>query len=233
MGAFKRPPPFFPDCQKTAARSATVFGTAYHYFFPHMLWKFHKVRSPGHVKWPHLIKSYIGCQSYTDWTIALKHSAIDRDIHFIVPVSIKCMSQNVDIGDLRPHLPPFPFVPTDVSLPALRSTFRSSRAGPPLSGPLRSCSSSCGPGSSVSGCAGFWRSTRTWQRSPAAGPTRTCSAPTSTHWASSPWAAAACATDTPRSVQWRQTQAWVGATWVTAGTVRVPHWPGTRQWPCR
>ena len=35
-----------------------------------------KVRSPGHVKWPHLIKSLNVPQRYTDWTIALKLSAI-------------------------------------------------------------------------------------------------------------------------------------------------------------
>ena len=31
----------------------------------------------GYVKWPHLIKSLNAGQSYTDWTIALKLSAID------------------------------------------------------------------------------------------------------------------------------------------------------------
>ena len=30
-----------------------------------------KVRSPGHVKWPHLIKSLNVRQRYTDWTVAL------------------------------------------------------------------------------------------------------------------------------------------------------------------
>ena len=30
-------PPFFPDCQKTAALRATVFGTPYHTSFPHTL----------------------------------------------------------------------------------------------------------------------------------------------------------------------------------------------------
>ena len=36
-----------------------------------------KVRSPCHVKWPHLIKSLNVPQRYTDQTIALKLSAID------------------------------------------------------------------------------------------------------------------------------------------------------------
>ena len=36
-----------------------------------------KVRSPGQVKWPHLMKSLNARQRYTDWTIALKLSAID------------------------------------------------------------------------------------------------------------------------------------------------------------
>ena len=39
----------------------------------------HKVRSTDHVKWPHLIKSLNDRQSYTDWTIALKRSAIDTN----------------------------------------------------------------------------------------------------------------------------------------------------------
>ena len=35
-----------------------------------------KVRSPGHLKWPHLRKSLSACHIYTDWMIALKPSAI-------------------------------------------------------------------------------------------------------------------------------------------------------------
>ena len=35
-----------------------------------------KVRSPGHIKWPHLIKCLNVRQRYTDWTFALKLSAI-------------------------------------------------------------------------------------------------------------------------------------------------------------
>ena len=35
------------------------------------------VRSPGHDKWLHLIKSLNARHSYTEWTIALKLSAID------------------------------------------------------------------------------------------------------------------------------------------------------------
>ena len=37
-----------------------------------------KVRSPGHLKWPHLIKSFNVCHSYTEWPIALKLSAIAK-----------------------------------------------------------------------------------------------------------------------------------------------------------
>ena len=36
-----------------------------------------KVRSPVHVKWPHLRKKLNAWHSYTDWTIALKFSAIN------------------------------------------------------------------------------------------------------------------------------------------------------------
>ena len=53
----------------------------------------HKDRSPGHAKWPHLMKSLNTRQSYTDWMISLKLS--------VIPVSIKCISPNFDIGDQR------------------------------------------------------------------------------------------------------------------------------------
>ena len=36
-GVLRTPLRFFPDCPKTAARSAAVFGTPYHTSFPHML----------------------------------------------------------------------------------------------------------------------------------------------------------------------------------------------------
>ena len=55
-----------------------------------------KVRSPGHVKGPHLIKSLNASQSYTDWTIALKLSVIDTSYSVW-----KCISHNFDIGDQR------------------------------------------------------------------------------------------------------------------------------------
>ena len=63
---------FFPDCQKTAALRAAVFGTPYHTSFPHMLWNFRprsrKVESPGHVKWPHLMKSLNVRPRYQGWS---------------------------------------------------------------------------------------------------------------------------------------------------------------------
>ena len=50
------------------------------YIFPHMLLKFRqmslKVRSQGHVKWPHLRKSLNARHSCTDWTIALNPTSI-------------------------------------------------------------------------------------------------------------------------------------------------------------
>ena len=36
-----------------------------------------KVRSPGHVKWPHLRKTLNVCHSYTEWPITLKLLAVD------------------------------------------------------------------------------------------------------------------------------------------------------------
>ena len=36
-----------------------------------------KVRSPGHVKWPHLRKSLNACHSYIHWPVALKQSGFD------------------------------------------------------------------------------------------------------------------------------------------------------------
>ena len=56
-----------------------------------------KVMYPDHVKWPHLRKSLNARHSYTEWQITLKRPAID-----IVTVSMKRMSRNLDIGDLRP-----------------------------------------------------------------------------------------------------------------------------------
>ena len=38
-----------------------------------------KVRSPGYVKWPYLIKSLNVCHSYANWMNALKLSAIDTN----------------------------------------------------------------------------------------------------------------------------------------------------------
>ena len=69
--------------KKTAARSATVFFLAHliiHLFrtcCENFRPRSRKVRSPDHVKWPHLIQSLNVRQSYTDWPIALKLSAID------------------------------------------------------------------------------------------------------------------------------------------------------------
>ena len=54
------------------------------------------VRSPGHVKWPHLRKILNVCHSYTKWPITLKLSAL-----MSVPVSMKRISRNFDIGDLE------------------------------------------------------------------------------------------------------------------------------------
>ena len=52
------------------------------------------IRSPGHVKWPHLRKSWNARHSYTEWLITLKLSAND-----ILTGSIKCVSRNLNIGD--------------------------------------------------------------------------------------------------------------------------------------
>ena len=50
-----------------------LFRTSCENFRPRSL----KVRSPGHVKWPHLRKSPNSRHNYTDWPIAWKKSTID------------------------------------------------------------------------------------------------------------------------------------------------------------
>ena len=48
-GVVETPLCFFPDCQKTAALCAAVFGTPYNTSFPHMLWKFQTQVTQGQV----------------------------------------------------------------------------------------------------------------------------------------------------------------------------------------
>ena len=54
-----------------------------------------KVRSPGHVKWPHLRISLNARHSYTDWPI------VCRNIERLITISIQFISRNFNIGDLR------------------------------------------------------------------------------------------------------------------------------------
>ena len=89
---------FFSICQKTAARAPLFLAHLNIHLFridcKNLRRRSRKVRSPGHVKWPHIIKSLNARQSYNDRTVALKLSAIDT-------VSIKCIAHNFDIDDLR------------------------------------------------------------------------------------------------------------------------------------
>ena len=71
------------------------------YLFLHMLWKFQtqrtlKVRSLGHVKWPHLRKVLI-------LVIATPNDRSPWNFErlIIITVSIKCISRNFYIGDPR------------------------------------------------------------------------------------------------------------------------------------
>ena len=73
-GVLRTPSGFFQIVKKTRRR----FWDTLPYIFSALVVKISgpgHVRS-GHVKWPHLIKSLNLRQSYTDWTIALKLSAI-------------------------------------------------------------------------------------------------------------------------------------------------------------
>ena len=56
-----------------------------------------EVKSPGHVKWPHLIKSLNARHSYTGSTISWNFQQLIR-----VPLSIECSSYKLYIGNLRP-----------------------------------------------------------------------------------------------------------------------------------
>ena len=77
----ENPPPVFFQIVKKWRRAAApfsahliihLFRTCCEKFRP----RSRKVRSPGHIKWSHPIKSLNVRQRYTDWTIALKLSAI-------------------------------------------------------------------------------------------------------------------------------------------------------------
>ena len=99
-GLLRAPLRFFPDCQKTAARSAAVFDTPYHTFFSQRLWKFKTQVTQGPVTRSRQMtshhKKFEWSSNYTDWTIALQLSVIDTSNSFH-----KMMSQNFDIDGLR------------------------------------------------------------------------------------------------------------------------------------
>ena len=80
LNMFEHPHGVFVNNLKTAARSAAVFAHLIIHLFHTCCENFRprprKVRSPGHVKRPHLIKSLNVPPRYTDWTIALKPSGI-------------------------------------------------------------------------------------------------------------------------------------------------------------
>ena len=70
-----------------------IFATHFHAFFrtcPKCILRSLKVRSPGHVKYPHLRKSLNACHSYTGWTIVLKLSAIDMNNSMYGMSRLKC-----------------------------------------------------------------------------------------------------------------------------------------------
>ena len=81
-GVFEHPPSGFSPIAEKRRRGAPpflaqlfihLFRTLNENFRPRSL----KVRSPGHVKWPHLRKTLNVRHSYTEWLITLKLSAID------------------------------------------------------------------------------------------------------------------------------------------------------------
>ena len=70
-----------------------------HLFWPRLL----KVRSPGHIKWPHLRKVWMLVLALaTKWSPQNFQRLIQVTISTIYThISIECISQNCDIGDLR------------------------------------------------------------------------------------------------------------------------------------
>ena len=95
-GRFHAPPlRLFANISKTV--------TPIHTSFPHMSWKFQtavrslKVRSPSHVKWPHLRKKV--------WMLVITTLNARLPWNFqrllSVPRSIKCKSRTLDIGDQK------------------------------------------------------------------------------------------------------------------------------------
>ena len=103
MYVCEHPLRFFVNNFKTVACSAAIFGTPYHTSFPHMLWKFQTQFTQGQitrsrqVSLPH---KKFECSS------TLHSTPTDRlpwNFQRLVQagVSIKCISQNFDIGDLR------------------------------------------------------------------------------------------------------------------------------------
>ena len=87
-GGFEPPPPlrFFPDSEKTAARSAAGFspslpGNNCAHFVKRKFRKFLRVRSPGQVKWPNLQKCLWSCHGQSCWRINMKLSGLHQVIN--------------------------------------------------------------------------------------------------------------------------------------------------------
>ena len=95
-------PVVFLSCQKRRRGAQQFLAHLFRYFLPHM-WKFHTQVAHGQVTRSRQVtspqKGLDARHSCTDWTFVLKLSAIDTsDSRYL---SIKCMSRNFDIGDLK------------------------------------------------------------------------------------------------------------------------------------
>ena len=89
-GGLNTPLRFFEDSEKMAARSAAVFLIPYQTLILHFFQKFgyltsenfvprsSRVRSPGQIKWPYLLKSLWYYSSYNSWTTNIKLSGYHR-----------------------------------------------------------------------------------------------------------------------------------------------------------
>ena len=98
----RHPASVFPDCQKTTALRAAVFGTPYHASFPHMLWKIHTQVTQGHVTRSRQVtspyKSLNVRQSYTRPNDCLETFS---DCYKQQCLYLQWISHSFDIGDLR------------------------------------------------------------------------------------------------------------------------------------
>ena len=101
-GGYWEPLLFFSsDCQKTAARSAAIFGTPIHACLPHMLWE---TSDPDLSRSDHQVTS-CDLTSQNVWMLVIATPTEWLPWNFQrliqVTVSIKSWTQNLDIGDLR------------------------------------------------------------------------------------------------------------------------------------